>query len=79
MKEIVGLIMIIAGIALGLYVGLWLCFVGGIVQIINAIKSPEAVMAMNIVVGILRIVIASVAGWASATFLIAPGYVLLSR
>lgn len=39
MKKIIGILIAIAGIALGIYVGVWLMFIGGIVQIVNSIKS----------------------------------------
>ena len=69
----VGLLMILSGIFLGLYIGVWLCFVGGIVQIINEIKSPEGVNALAIALGIVKIFFASPIGWLSATMLFIPG------
>ena len=38
MKKIIGILIAIAGIALGIYVGVWLMFIGGIVQIVNSIN-----------------------------------------
>ena len=38
MKKIIGILIAIVGIALGIYVGVWLMFVGGIVQIVNSIN-----------------------------------------
>ena len=77
MKRIIGAVMILAGIALGFYIGFWVCFIGGIVQLINEIKSPEAVVAMNIALGIVKIVFAGVAGWVSALVLIIPGWAIV--
>ena len=73
MRQIVGISIILGGIVLGLYVGLWVCFIGGIVQLINEIKSPEAVVAMNIAWGIAKIVFAGLFGWLAGLLFIIPG------
>ena len=77
MKQAVGMLMILAGIALGLYVGLWLCLIGGIVQIINAVKAPE-VNALDVAFGICRIILTSFAGSISAMLLIIPGFAIVN-
>lgn len=53
MKKVIGILMAIVGIALGIYVGVWLMFVGGIVQIINSINPTNG---LGIALGIVRIV-----------------------
>lgn len=53
MKQIIGILIAIAGIALGLYIGVWLMFVGGIIQIVNSINPANG---LGIALGILRIV-----------------------
>lgn len=72
MKSIFGLVMIVGGIVLGLYVGLWLMFIGGIVQIIEAIRAPELV-AMSVAIGVVKIIFAGISGGLSALVLILPG------
>lgn len=67
MKFIVGLLMVICGIALGLYVGLWVCFIGGIIDVIEA-------SAMSVAVGGAKIILAGIAGRVSALSLAIPGY-----
>lgn len=57
MKKIIGILIAIAGIALGIYVGVWLMFVGGIVQIINSINPTNG---LGIALGIVRIVFCEV-------------------
>lgn len=57
MKKIIGILIEIAGIALGIYVGVWLMFVGGIVQIINSINPTNG---LGIALGIVRIVFCEV-------------------
>lgn len=72
----VGLTMFVGGIALGLYVGVWLLFIGGIVQVIQA-ATADPVSAMGVAVGLFRIVAASAAGTLSAMFLVIPGWAML--
>ncbi len=79
MRQIVGVLMILGGIAFGLYVGLWVCFIGGIVQFINEIKSPEAVVAMNIAWSITRIVFAGLFGWLAGLLFILPGLAMVEK
>lgn len=57
MKKIIGILITIVGIALGIYVGVWLMFVGGIVQIINSINPTNG---LGIALGIVRIVFCEV-------------------
>jgi hypothetical protein len=52
-KVCFGIALIISGIALALYLGLWLCFIGGIVQAVEAIKM-DPVDAWGIAFGALR-------------------------
>lgn len=62
-----GVLAIVAGIALGLYVGLWVCLAGGIIQIIEACKQAD-ISATAIAFGVVRIVCAALAGWLTAIF-----------
>lgn len=57
MKKIIGILIAIAGIALGIYVGVWLMFIGGIVQIVNSINPLNG---LGIALGIVRIVFCEV-------------------
>lgn len=52
MKKIIGILIAIVGIALGIYVGAWLMFIGGITQIVNSINP---VNVLGIALGIARI------------------------
>lgn len=47
----------IVGIALTVYLGVWLCFIGGIVQIIETIKITP-IDSVAVALGFLRIVCA---------------------
>lgn len=58
MRKILGVLIIVLGGVLAAYVGLYIMFVGGIVQIVNAVTS-EPVEGPGIAWGILRIAFAS--------------------
>ena len=45
-----------------LYVALWLCFIGGIVQVVEACKATP-VSSLGMALGFVRIVLTSAAGW----------------
>lgn len=58
MKKILQILIIAISIILGLYVGIWLMFVGGIIQIVNGINPLNGI---NIAIGICRIVFCEIA------------------
>jgi len=62
MMKLIGALIIVAGVLLGLYLGLWVCLIGGIVQLVEACKA-DPVSSLGIAFGIVRILIASVVGW----------------
>lgn len=76
MKALLGLVMIIGGIVLGLYVGVWWAFVGGIVDIIEQIRAPN-LSALAVAWGVAKVVFAGLFGYLSALLLIFPGYYLV--
>ncbi len=78
MRTVIGILMVLGGVVLGLYVGVWLCFVGGLVDIIETIKAPE-IDAMKVAIGAVKILFTGVAGGLSAILLIIPGQVMLTR
>lgn len=78
MKVWLGLLLVVLGIALGLYVGVWLCLIGGIVQFVEAVKMTP-VDAWGIAFGIARFFLASVCGMVSAMLLVIPGAALIKK
>lgn len=62
------------GVVLGLYVGVWVCFIGGIIDLITEIRA-ENFEPVNIGWGIVKMMFACVCGWLSALVLILPGLV----
>ena len=59
--SIIGVIIILASVIGGLYIGGWILFIGGIVQVVEAIKATP-VEAFDIAVGLFKVVLASTVG-----------------
>lgn len=78
MKKIFGLLLILTGIVLGFYVGVWLFFVGGIIQIIEAIRA-EHLITMDVAIGIAKVMFASFCGAISGYIFAIPGYAMLKN
>lgn len=76
-NAIFGFLLVLAGIVLGVYVGLWLMFIGGIIQVIDAINANPT-PALDVALGVCRIVFAGGVGWLSALLLIIPGVAMIS-
>ena len=76
MKVIIAILMILGGFTLGLWLGVWVLFIGGVVDIIEQIKAPN-LDSMIIAWGLVKIVFASIVGWVSALLLIIPAFAML--
>lgn len=70
--KVLGWLLVFIGILVGLYVGLWVMFIGGIIQIVDAVQM-DPVPGDDIAWGIVRILLAGVVGWACALAIIIPG------
>ena len=75
-KSLLGVILIGAGVFVGFYVGVWFCFIGGIVAFIEAVQC-DPVVAIDIALSIARVFFASLIGWVSAIVFLVPGATLL--
>lgn len=76
MKKIIGLALFVCGGVAGAYIGIWYMFVGGIVDVVRAVKM-EDVDAVLIAFGILKVIFSSFVGWFSAIVLAFPGLALM--
>lgn len=76
MKTLTGILLIILGIAIGLYVGVYLMFIGGIVQIVDAVKTTPT-DGLGIAWGIIRIMVGGLTGALSALVPCVFGWTLL--
>jgi len=70
-----GILLLLAGLFLGMYVGGYQMFYGGIAQIIDGLKND--LNAASIAWGILRIVFAGFAGVLSWSVLVFPGLLMI--
>ena len=75
MKATLGILLMVVGVVFGIYAGLWWAFIGGMVDVISAIRAPELV-AMNIAIGVAKVVFAGVIGGVSVVAAMVPGYAL---
>jgi len=76
MKTLIGLLLIVLGVVVGVYLGVWVMFIGGIVQVIDAFKATP-IVGLDVALGIARILFASVVGWLSALVCWYPGCLFL--
>ena len=77
MKAAIGILLMLSGLALGAYVGVWVCFIGGIVGAIEQIQA-EHINALQVAINVAKIFGAGLAGALSAICLIVPGRAMLS-
>ena len=75
--KIAGVLLMVAGVALGLYIGVWWAFIGGIVDVVNAVKAPE-VAAFAVALGVAKIVFAGAIGWLGGIVPIVFGVALIN-
>lgn len=77
MKRILGLLLIVGGIALGLYVGVYLCLFCGVVGVVEAVKV-NPVDSGKLAWGLVRIFpLAELLGWLSFMACVIPGFAFL--
>ena len=62
MKDVIGISLCIIGILLGLYVGIYVMFIGGILGIANAIDMG-IISGYIIAINIIKIIFSSLAGF----------------
>lgn len=80
-KIMLGIIGVIAGMALGLYVGVYLCLVGGVmglVEAVNIMTDGGAADGALIAWSVVKVLFAGVAGSISAYVLVLPSLALMS-
>jgi hypothetical protein len=76
MRNLFGCLLVIGGIIFAAYVGVWLCFIGGIVQVIEVIRAP-VLIPMDVAIGIAKFMFSGLAFALTATCFVAPGMALL--
>ncbi|MDY6910758.1 MAG: hypothetical protein SVM79_00125 [Chloroflexota bacterium] len=78
MKTAIGLAFIVFGVVLGFYVGLRVCFIGGIVDVIQQIRAEE-LQALVVAWGIAKVVLASFFGIVSGILPAGIGYYIVTE
>ena len=76
-RLILSVLLILGGIILGLYVGVWWGFIGGIVQVIEAIQH-QPISAIDVACGIARFLFAGTIGMIAGIFPVSIGVGILS-
>ena len=72
MKYIIGVILILAGAVAGIYLGIWIMFIGGIIQAVEAFKLTP-IDSMEAAIGVAKILFSGGVGWFSFYLLALPG------
>lgn len=70
--KVIGVLLLIAGALFGAYVGVWVCFIGGIVDVITEIRAVD-MSAMGVAIGIAKVCFAGPLGVLSASIPIMLG------
>ena len=76
MKKVLGVILIILGVILGLYVGGWILFIGSVLNIIDLIAdyvSTSTISMLSLIFNIFKIMVAGFTGYVSSLILVVPG------
>lgn len=76
MKAIFGLICIIFGIIFGLWAGIWWAFIGGIIDVVNALKMTD-ISAMAVAIGLAKVFFAGFIGWLGGVVPVMFGMILI--
>jgi len=75
MRDFIGSILVIIGICAAFFVGFWLMFIGGIVQVVTYVRA-ENLDSLKIGIGIARILLSLPAGFFAGWIFIKPGMYL---
>jgi len=62
---------VLLGSGLGIYLGGYLCFVGGIVDVVESVRATELV-GLDLAIGIVKVMAAAPVGYLSAMLFIVP-------
>jgi hypothetical protein len=80
--KIIGFLMVVGGVLLGLYVGIWLMFIGGIVGLVNIVQNVQngvAIEALSVAINIAKIVFAGFVGGLSGYLIVMPGFYMMTK
>ena len=78
MRLFSALILTVGGIIFALWIGVWWAFIGGIVDVIVAVRAPDLV-PFNIAVGIAKVALAAPVFWLTAGAFSFAAYAIRGR
>jgi hypothetical protein len=83
MTKILGFLMVVGGVVLGIWLGVFVCLIGGIVQILNSLPHQALggyinTNALGIAYGIVRILFSGAIGWLVGTCVVGLGLALMA-
>ena len=75
MKYVIGITLIVIGVSFGLYIGLYVMFIGGILNIVDFFQNDlsNSILAW----GIAKICLSYLTGYLSALVFIIPGWAIM--
>jgi hypothetical protein len=73
--KVLGVIIMMLGLAFGIYAGFWWAFIGGIIDVVNAVQATP-VSGMGIAFGVAKVVFAWAIGVVSVWVTMSIGYVI---
>jgi hypothetical protein len=77
-KRLIGLSLIVSGVYLGIYWGVWCLFIGGIVQTVTALRTlSDIALGLGIAKGLLKVMISGFVGWFTFYILTGTGIAIL--
>lgn len=75
LQDMIAFSLAVTGVLLGLYVGVWWAFVGGIVQMIEALRAPE-LDALGVALGLARLMFCVPLGCLAGAIFVVPAALL---
>ncbi len=76
MRKIIGNLIMVIGVLGGLYLGIWVMFIGGITQFISSVTP--VIIPSGIAIGIFRIMGSGIVGWVVGIIVTTIGAILRS-
>ena len=78
--EILGIIICILSVVIGAYLGMWWCFIGGIIMVIEGFQfNPLCIDSSAVALGVLRFMASGIVGWVSFMFVYALGLFFIQK
>ena len=70
---VIGVLLVLVGIAISAYLGVWLLFIGGIAQIVTQIQAWPNIDSLQIAMGVARVVFTGAGIWVGIAIAVLGG------